>query len=200
VFPQGYLYQGRKQSQQSAIERVVERRMGTVNNEKVLYREVQHFRQAWLWAFLIAILLMAVYSIVQQMAWGRPFGSNPAPNVILMVIVAIFGVAFPTFFYLMNLTTEVHGDGLYFRFFPFHRSFRVIPWRNLKECGVRNYSALRDYGGWGIRYGREGKAYNVSGNRGVQLRLTNGDMILIGSQRPEELFEAIDLAISHGSR
>lgn len=200
MFPRGYLHQGRKQSQQSAIARVVERRMSMVNNGKVLYREVQHFRQAWLWAFLIFILLLAVYAIVQQLAWGRPFGSNPAPDVLLMVIVAVFGVAFPTFFCLMNLTTEVRGDGLYFRFFPFHRSFRRIPWEEMKEYGVRTYSALKDYGGWGIRYGREGKAYNVSGNHGVQLELSNGDRVLIGSQRPEEFLGAMELATSRSRR
>ena len=36
-----------------------------------------------------------------------------------------------------------------------------------------------------------GKAYNVSGNRGVQLKLSTGNGLLIGSQRPEELAQAI---------
>jgi len=60
---------------------------------------------------------------------------------------------------------------------------------------VLTYSPISDYGGWGIRYGSIGKAYNVSGNRGVQLELLNGERILIGSQKPEELAAAIDLAL-----
>ena len=32
-----------------------------------------------------------------------------------------------------------------------------------------------------------GKAYNVSGNRGLQLELSSGKKILIGSQRADEL-------------
>jgi hypothetical protein len=39
-----------------------------------------------------------------------------------------------------------------------------------------------EYGGWGIKYGKMGKAYNVSGNRGVQLEFTDGKRLLIGSQ------------------
>ena len=39
-----------------------------------------------------------------------------------------------------------------------------------------------------------GKAYNVSGNEGVQLELTNGKRILIGSQRADELADAIKRA------
>jgi hypothetical protein len=59
------------------------------------------------------------------------------------------------------------------------------------------YSSLRDYGGWGIRYGSKGKAYNVSGSRGVRLELSNGKRLLIGSQRPEELSEAVAAALKH---
>jgi len=36
-----------------------------------------------------------------------------------------------------------------------------------------------------------GKAYNVSGNRGVQLEFTDGKCLLIGSQKPEQLDSAI---------
>ncbi len=162
-----------------------------IDKERVIFHEVQRFRQVWLWAFLTTILLLAIYAVILQLAWGKPFGNNPAPDIILTAIVAIFGVAFPVFFYLMKLTTEVRSDGLYFRFFPLHRFFHRIPWEDIKEYEVRTYSALRDYGGWGIRYGREGKAYNVSGNAGVHLELHNGDMIMIGSQRPEELASAM---------
>jgi hypothetical protein len=34
-------------------------------------------------------------------------------------------------------------------------------------------------------------AYNVSGDRGVQIELLNGKRLLIGSQRAEELWQAI---------
>ena len=52
-----------------------------------------------------------------------------------------------------------------------------------------------DYSGLGIRHGRKGKAYNVSGNRGVQLGLSNGKQLMIGTQRPEELAEALSLVM-----
>ena len=53
------------------------------------------------------------------------------------------------------------------------------------------YSPIRDCGGWGVRHYKSGKAYNVSGNRGVVLEFLDGRPILIGSQRPEELAKAI---------
>jgi hypothetical protein len=39
-------------------------------------------------------------------------------------------------------------------------------------------------------------AYNVSGNRGVDLRLTNGKSLMIGSQRPEEFALALQTRIA----
>ncbi len=56
---------------------------------------------------------------------------------------------------------------------------------------------MKEYGGWGIRYGMKGMAYNVSGNRGVQLEFETGKRLLIGSQRPEELVSQIQVAINN---
>jgi len=63
--------------------------------------------------------------------------------------------------------TEVRDDGVYFRFFPLHLSFHRIGLEEIVRFEVQTYRPIRDYGGWGIRYGWKGKAYNVSGNRGV---------------------------------
>ena len=158
-------------------------------NLPALYRETQHFRQVWLWALVLFISLLSLYSAFQQLILGKPFGNNPSPDSVMVVLAVVFGVGLPFFMYVVNLTTEVHSDGLYFRFFPFHLSFRRISAQEIRGFKSCTYSPIRDYGGWGIRFGRKGKAYNVSGNRGVQLELSDGKHLLIGSQRPEKLAE-----------
>ena len=158
------------------------------------YREVQRFRQPWLWLLIAGIFGVTVWGFVQQIVLGRPFGQNPAPDTMMMVMALVFGIAFPVLFLAGNLTVEVRSDGLYYRFFPFHWSFRRISAETLSKHEVHKYRPIRDYGGWGIRYGREGKAYNVSGDRGVMLELSDGSRLLIGSQKPEELVNAISLA------
>ncbi len=170
--------------------------MAKADNTNLLYREVQHFRQVWLWILVLSVALFAIYGMVQQLILGKPFGNNPAPDIVLIIIVVIFGFGFPILFHMMNLTTEVRSDGLYIRFFPLHLSFHKTPLEDLSRYEVRTYSPLKEYGGWGIRYGAKGKAYNVRGNRGVQLELSNGKRVLIGSQKPEELAEAIDTALA----
>jgi len=65
-----------------------------------------------------------------------------------------------------------------------------VPLEKEAAIAVKTYSPILDYGRWGIRYGWRGKAYNVSGNRGVIFVLPGGETLLIGSQRPEELASA----------
>lgn len=161
----------------------------------ILYSESQCFRQLWLWIILLGVAALSIWSVVQQLILGEDFGSNPAPDTVLIVLVIVFGLGFPLAFYKMNLTTQVRSDGVYYRFFPFHLSFRKIEFRDIAECEVRTYSALKDFGGWGIRYGRKGKAYNVSGNRGVLLTFSQGKKLLFGSQKPEDFAAAIKLAL-----
>jgi len=169
--------------------------MADKDGTEVLFREVQRFRQSWLWIIILSITAVCIYAAVEQLILGNPFGNNPAPDIYLIVIVIIFGAGFPLLFYKINLTTEVRSDGLYYRFFPLHCSFQRITPEDLAEYEVRTYKPLREYGGWGIRYGAKGKAYNVRGNRGVQLKRTSGELILIGSQRPEELAGALALVL-----
>ena len=157
----------------------------------VIFREVQRFRQIWIWAILLSTTALMLYFLIMQMALGEPVGNNPAADWLLIFLATVFGLGFPVFFYLLNLTVEVRTDGLYYRYFPFHLSFKKIMYDSISKCEVRSYSALKEYGGWGIRYGRHGKAYNVSGNQGVQLEFMNGEKLLFGSKRAEELAQAI---------
>ena len=56
---------------------------------------------------------------------------------------------------------------------------------DVREAEVRDYSAQREFGGWGVRTGQSGKTYSAYGTRGVQLWLKGDKRILIGSQRAE---------------
>jgi hypothetical protein len=106
-------------------------------------------------------------------------------------VSVIFGLGLPLFLLSLSLTTEVRIDALYYRYFPFNLSFRRLGAESIREFEVRTYSPVREYGGWGIRWGQGGMAYNVWGNQGVDLVLSDGRRKLIGSQRPEDLAQAL---------
>ena len=56
----------------------------------VTYREVQRFRQPWIWAIVIAISLVSIWGVVQQLVLGEPFGTNPASDGGMLVDPAGF--------------------------------------------------------------------------------------------------------------
>jgi hypothetical protein len=165
--------------------------MESGRSSDVVFREVQRFRQPWLWVVILAIVGLVVWAVVQQFGYGEPFGTNPMSDTGLIVVALVFGVGLPLFLLSINLTTEVRSDALYYRFFPLNLTFRRLGPEDIREYQVRTYSPLREYGGWGIRWGSKGKAYSVSGDRGVELLLLDGRRVLIGSQSPEELAQAL---------
>jgi hypothetical protein len=61
----------------------------------------------------------------------------------------------------------------------------------VKAIKVVKYSPLRDYGGWGIRIGVKGNAFNVKGNLGVLLEMKKGRSTLFSTQEPKEVYEAL---------
>lgn len=169
-----------------------------IDESDLVYGEVQYSRQWWLWLVAgvspIIIIALAVYAVYVQIILGKPFGNKPISDTALIIVAAciiLFDIALLALVLTSKLITEVRRDGLYIRYFPFHLSFHKIPLENLDKAEPLTYSPLGEYGGWGIRYTRNGKAYNPLGNRGVKITYKDGTHILIGSQRPEELAEAI---------
>jgi len=162
----------------------------------VSFVEVQRFTQRWLWILLILMMLVLVavfgYGMISQLIFDEPWGDRPVTDEMLLLIgsvVLLFSIGMIYLFYSLRLVTEVKEEGLYIRFYPFWS--KIIPYQSIQSCEARTYRPLREYGGWGIKVGRSGWAYNIIGNRGVQLVLLNGKRILVGSQRADELAQAI---------
>jgi hypothetical protein len=149
----------------------------------VLFEEKQKFNHVWLWVLLITVFIFQLYSIFQPVFIGKSaIESNVAKYVFLMFYIAIM-----YFFYIMQLTTIIDHDAIHIRFYPFHLKFKTIARKEIKHCYIRKYKPIREYGGWGLRFGTNGTAYNVKGNMGLQLELTNGKKLLIGTSRYKEL-------------
>jgi hypothetical protein len=155
----------------------------------VIFREVQKFGR---WLRWVLVFSMPVTGAVVVFA-GAIEGVITEPSFIFASVAWILGmVGIMAFFLALKLETEVRPDGLYVRFFPYHTRYKKFTGQDLGQYYARQYRPLREYGGWGIRFGPKGWAYNVSGNGGVQLILRSGKKLLIGSQRAQELAEAIN--------
>lgn len=163
--------------------------------ESVLYREEQQFRQWWVWLILVGSTGLVWWGFYEQILRGRPWGNNPGPDWLVWLMALLFGIGFPLWFWRMKLVVEVTADELRIRLRPFTN--RAIPLADITTAAARTYRPLREFGGWGVRgLSRDNRAYNVSGNQGVQLTLRDGRRVLLGSRQPEALAQALNDARS----
>lgn len=161
---------------------------------KVIFRERQRFKQVWLWVVILGVSGIFWAGFVYQVILGGQYGNRPAPDVMLTIMTGLVGVGLPLFFYKMSLVTEVVPGQLRAQFWPFHLKPITIMLHELRSYEKVIYNPIREYGGWGIRGSMKGNAYNVYGNEGVKLHFYNQKPLLIGSQRANELFDAITIA------
>lgn len=165
--------------------------MTSSESRAALFVEEQKFTQIWLWLLVGIIALMAWAAFVQQIIRGTPVGTHPAPDLIVWIILALFGVGLPWLFLVLKLVTRLEADRLVIRFRPLIT--RTVSLADITSCEAVTYRPLRDFGGWGLRFSpKHGRAYNASGDKGVQLVLADGKKVLIGSQKAHPLADAIN--------
>ena len=156
----------------------------------VMFHEEQRFRQPWLWVVFAGGVALEAWLVTYLVA------ERPAVAVIVgVVVIAATLVPFALLF-AAKLVTKVRPDGVHVRFSMFLRFSDHIRSEDVVSCRAVRYRPIRDYGGWGVRFVADGKAYNVSGNRGVRLEFADGRHLLIGSRKPNDLAHAIEIAMS----
>lgn len=161
-------------------------------DNEVLFTERQKFNQWWLWIILLGINGISLFGVFKQVIGGQQFGDKPMSDIGLLItagltiLITILVISF-------HLDTLIKKDGIYVKFFPFHVSFRHYDWNTISKLFVRQYNPIGEYGGWGLRLGLfgRGKAFNVSGNKGLQLEFSDNKKLLIGTNKPDELTETL---------
>jgi len=159
--------------------------------EQVLFTEKQRFNQVWLWILMGAITLIPFYGIYNQVILGKPFGNHPMSNSGLYIFAVLMSLFTFALLRILTLETRITASGIDARFYPFHTDANHYSWEDMDSAVVRTYSPLAEYGGWGLKWGSNGKAYNVSGDQGIQLVFKNGNKLLIGTNKPVEAAAAL---------
>ena len=158
---------------------------------KTYFKEEQRFKQWWIILIVLSASAFPWFGLFYQIILGHKLGNNPAPDWMIILIWLLFGIGFPLFFLSAKLITEVNEDGIYIKFFPFQLKYKFFSFDEIESFKDREYRPIREYGGWGIRYGLSGKAYNDYGNKDLQLVMSNKKKILIGSQKSYEFYKAV---------
>ena len=163
--------------------------MRLVDNQ-ILFAETQRVRQRWLWVILLSFNGLSLFVFFSGI--GIHASGNQTVHNVVLLSGTIF-ILLPTVLtYKLRLETHITKEALYIKFFPFHLSFREFKWNRVSKAFIRKYAPLAEYGGWGVRFGRSGKAFNVSGNMGLQLEFIDNTRLLIGTNKPAELAETLN--------
>lgn len=172
------------------------------DGEDLIFREVQRYNQPWLWALVLVAAAGAWVAFFYELFVSLSPGRGAGDLWVIALVWVVVGLGLPALFITCRLVVEVRRDGLYYRYHPFHRGMHCIAWDEIRTAEARTYNPIREYGGWGIRGAwrkSTGKAYNVYGDRGLQLELTSGQRILFGSQKADELASAVRAAMGRCS-
>jgi len=164
---------------------------------RVFFKEEQKLKFVWIFLFLaILSFIFLFYVLFQQLILHKPWGSEPMPDsglILVNIIIPLFLFSFYLIFRNSKLIIEVKEDGIYLRYPPQIIKNQIFKFENIEKYYLRNYNAIKEYGGRGAKAIRPkaGISYSVSGNKGIQLILLDGTKILIGTQKAQEFLMAI---------
>lgn len=155
------------------------------------YSEIQRFRRPGLWSILLTlwIAVIGAFAFVMNRQIAQ---DNDSAVKVSLVIAFILLTSLIVLFARAKLSTQIDKMYISYKFYPLHKSFRRIAWKSVAKCELVTYQAKSQYGGWGIRTGKNGKVFSVAGNRGMQIVLRTGERILIGTTNSKELSMAIN--------
>lgn len=154
------------------------------------FKSVQKCKQPLVWMILIGAAIFSWYSVYQQILFRIPFGSDPAPDALLIVIWIVFGVGFPIGLFATRLSIQIDEDEFTYRLFPLHlqtHSFRLADIKKMEAVSIR---PILDFGGWGIRFSHKGKGYIIGGNKAVKVIFKTGRPVYFSTDEPQRIAEA----------
>lgn len=157
-----------------------------------LYREVQSIRQPRVWALLGILPAAFTLLLIWQVVLGHPAGPHPMPNANVIGWTIFLWLVWLRLI-TIKLATKVESGKLSMSLGGLW-TVRRVTLADVSRTEVVTYQPVEDYGGYGIRLTKRGRAYIARGDRGVRLFFAKGGGILIGSQHPERLAQAIAAA------
>jgi len=168
-----------------------------MTRKAALFREEQAIRQPRI-RVLVAILPAGfTLLLVWQVVLGHQAGPHPMPNGNVVGWTVFLWLVYLRLI-TVRLVTTVEPGRLSVSLRGLWTVRRIAP-ADVRRTDVVTYRPVEDYGGYGIRLTKRGRAYIASGDRGVRLTLSKGGTILIGSQRPGDLVRSIAAAARPGA-
>ncbi|NOR27968.1 MAG: hypothetical protein GQ540_05520, partial [Lutibacter sp.] len=138
-----------------------------------VFIEEQKFTQPLVIVGLSIAFIVVSFSIIQE--WESISNGTIGEKIsglsglVIILLIAIL-------FAKLKLKTRIDERGIYYQYFPLHFSYKLIEWSQVSKCYIRNYDAIFEYGGWGVKFSfrkKKGKSFTTKGDIGLQLELNS---------------------------
>ncbi len=158
-----------------------------------VFKETQGFTQWWMHIITGGLVVFLIFCLYNWFIAEKAVGNVSETDTTAQLVVILSLVPVLLFLYTIKLKTAIDEIGIHYQFFPLHFSMKTKRWVEIQKCYVREYSPIKEYGGWGYRIslGNKGKALNIKGNTGIQLIFNDGKKLLLGTQRKKEAEEIL---------
>ncbi len=152
-------------------------------------------RQGWIVLGGAVLVIVSGLAIPLIQNASNPNQAMTAGEMYLMMgMVGAIAAFLFTMFLTSRLIVGMGPSGISYRYPPFVSEKRIA-WDEIQYAWVRKYNPMLEYGGWGYRGLRRRRAFNMSGNIGIQIITKTGRQMLLGITRQSQ---ASAVLVSYG--
>ena len=171
-------------------------------SRRVSYREVTG------WPIWILLLIwvscvgggLAVVAPAYEILRETGGVGDKAGKMVLLFILGGIVILMPLLFQLFwgGLVVEVSPDELTVTWGRLRWPTKRIAFDDVTAMEAVTYRPIREFGGWGIRFGGGGKsAWTTRGSKALKVETKDGKVVYVGSDRPDRLLSRIAAAAGH---
>lgn len=151
--------------------------------KKPVYREWSPW-PAWMLIMFWSSMLLSLFFVA--VAPGESDQERVVGTVVLIVTVPLVQVL------LVGLSVRLYRDEIVMGLGSLGIIRKRVRYGDIVRTESVKYSPLGEFGGWGVRRGKDGKrAWTARGDRAVVLHLKDGTRLYVGSDTPHRLEERI---------
>jgi len=152
---------------------------------EIIYQEKSSMK---LWAFILIPILSVVVLLDVLINNSPKFTQDPEAQLLIIIPIFVF-----LLLYFIKLEWKFTESEFRYRFFPFIIKERIIPYTDIQAMSVMKINPIFEFGGWGLRRGKLGKAYTTDGNLILHIELKSGNKINLTIKNKAEVERAIQI-------
>lgn len=152
----------------------------------VQFQEVQTPRSVLFWVIFLLLPLTMSIVLVYQLITGHPVGNRPLSNTALMILIPSITIATVLLLRQVRFTIIITDDRIKYGFNIPTPDLNEIKIPDIKEC----YLVEKRVPHFGYHLSvKNGVMFNLSGRKNIQIIKKNGDKIMLGTNKSEELLK-----------